>query len=138
MQCRFSFKHMKSSQKLIDYAERKITQKMTTFMTKPIEAHITFSEQKHEKHIHISVLGGDGFNIQIEAEAKDGLAVIDSGVSKLEAQLRKKKGKITHHKNAENIRHMEEKEEIDPADAEAVAVDAGDLIKFEKAVNKDD
>ena len=48
MQFQFSFKHMESSQALSQLAETKIKDKVSKFVTKPIEAHVTFVVERHD------------------------------------------------------------------------------------------
>ena len=94
MQCRFSFKHMKTSEALINYAEAKITQKIEKFSTKPIEAHVTFSVEGHEHIAHCGVTGGDGFNFQVDSSCADMYGSVDLLLGKLEVQLKRQKEKL--------------------------------------------
>ena len=98
MQVRFSFKQASSSEDLKNYAEQKVLKLIEKFVTKPIEAHITFSTDRHCQNVHCSVQGGDGFNTQVEASSKDMQASIDSMLDKLQTQLKRQKEKIKDHK----------------------------------------
>lgn len=133
MQCRFSFKHMKSSQALIDYATEKAEQKIEKYASKPIEAHITFSVEGRDHIAHCNVIGGDGFNIQVEAGCEDMYGTIDLLVDKLEIQLKRQKEKLKSHKHQIGLHHLQLKEVTSDEDYETVPVDAKDLLKFEKA-----
>lgn len=133
MQCRFSFKHMKSSPALTEYAEPKVVQKIERFSTKPIEAHITFSVENQIHSAHCSVKGGDGFNIQVQASSPDMYATVDLLLDKLESQLRKQKEKIKHHKNATTLKSLPQRDIDAEEDYDNIPIDADDLIKFEKA-----
>lgn len=133
MQCRFSFKHMKTSQALIDYADDKIRQKIEKFSTKPIEAHVTFLVEGHDHIAHCSVKGGDGFNFQVETSCGDMYGSVDLLLDKLAVQLKKQKDKIKRHKYPHNIRQLEPTEYVSKEDCDSVPVDAADLIKLEKA-----
>ena len=136
MQCRFSFKHMKTSEALVEYSEEKILGKIEKFSTKPIEAHITFSVDGHEHIAHCSVKGGDGFNIQVESTCADMYGSVDILIDKLEGQLKRQKEKLKHHKHTHNIRMLKPKEYVSNDDCDSIPVDAGDLIKFERAKSK--
>ena len=61
MQFQFSFKHMQVSESLKSYTEGKVKSLVKKFVTKPIEAKITFSVDKHRHEAHLALMGGDGF-----------------------------------------------------------------------------
>ncbi len=133
MECRYYFKHMKASEQLESHMDAKIRQKVALFVTKPIEAHVTFSVEAQEAKVHVSIVGGDGFNCQIETVSRDMYEAADKALDKLETQLRKQKSKLKNHKNVSSIRQLQVAETKDPELCENVPVDAGDLIKFEQA-----
>ncbi len=132
MQCRFSFKHMKTSQALIDYAEAKIVQKIEKFSTKPIDALITFSTEGYNQTAHCSVKGGDGFSFEVESSCKDMYGSIDLLVDKLVGQLKKQKDKLKNHKQLA-ADELPLEEVLDPEECDNVPVDAEDLLKFTQA-----
>lgn len=136
MQCRFSFKHMKTSEALIEYAENKLPEKIEKFSTKPIEAHITFSVEGHNHIAHCSVKGGDGFNFEVESKCEDMYGSVDLLIDKLIPQLRKRKEKLKNHKFSENLKSMQTIEPVSKDDPDNVPVDANDLLKFEEAKRK--
>lgn len=133
MQFQFSFKHMETSKALSDYAESKIKDKIMKFSTKPIEAHLTFSVDKHKHSAHCKVVGGDGFNLQVDALSEDMYATVDKMVDKLEVQLKKHKEKLKDHKL-----HDQKVERLHAlagggSQFEDESVDAADIMKFEAA-----
>ena len=137
MQCRFTFKQMKTSQSLAAYTEPKVINKIEKFSTKPIEAHLTFSVEGQQHRVHCSVMGGDGFNIQVDASCPDMYGSVDLMVHKLETQLKKQKEKLKKHKfSKDNLRFLETSEPISIEDCDSVPVDADDLLKYEKAKSK--
>ncbi len=117
MQFQFSFKHMTTSEALRDYAEKKVSEKISKYVTKPIEAHVTF-EVEHQNHIaHCNIVGGDGFNVVAEHSCSDMYGSVDHMLDKLEIQLKKHKEKIKDHRHsglkeetAKVLRHNEEEE----------------------------
>lgn len=133
MQCRFSFKHMETSESLSNYANEKIISKIERFSTKPIEAHVTFEVEGHMHHTHVNVHGGDGFNFQVDATSPDMYASVDLVIDKLEAQLKRRKERLKKHKNNHNVKFMAPQEPLDKEDCDNVPVDAADLLKYEKA-----
>ncbi len=135
MDCRFSFKHMKASEALTDYARSKITPKVEKYSTKPIDTHVVFSVEGHPatQKVHLSIKGGDGFNCEVEAECEDMYGSIDLLTDKLDAVLKKQKEKLKQHKSSANIRLLKTEDFIDEADCDSIPVDATDLLKYEKA-----
>ena len=130
MQCRFSFKHMNTSQALIDYTEAKVVQRIEKFSTKPIDAHITFSVEGYTQSAHCSVKGGDGFNFEVESACKDMYGSVDLLVDKLAVQLKKQKDKLKNHKQVSIVDDLDLAVKPDPEECDNVPVDAADLLKY--------
>ena len=134
MQCRFSFKHMESSQALMEYTEPKILTTITKFATKPIEALVTFSVEAHQHKAHLHIKGGDGFHGDLDAVCEDMYGSVDILVEKLEKQFKKQKEKIKNHKKVSSLKTLAEMEDVvGQDDCDVIPVDAEDLIKFERA-----
>ena len=135
MQFRVSFKHMKSSPALSEYAEHKIVQTVKKYSTKPIETHVTFSVEGREHIVHCKVSGGDVFSFQVDASCEDMYGSIDVLLDKLDVQLRRQKERVKKHKNNSNVRSLRL---VKPAsskyDCDSIPVDASDVIKYDKAV----
>jgi putative sigma-54 modulation protein len=128
MQFQFSFKHMETSDALTSYAETKIRDKIMKFVTKPIDAHVTFSVDRHNHMAHLSVHGGDGFNLQVEHTCEDMYGSVDRVVDKLEVQLKKHKEKLKNHK----VKDKHERLEILTGGAKTVeedAIDAEEILR---------
>lgn len=136
MQFHFSFRHMETSPALQSYAEQKLTEKIQKYVTKPIEAHVSFSVVRHEHVAHCSLRAGDGFSIDVEHSCGDMYGSIDHMIDKLSVQLKKQKEKLKDHKHEMSIKRLpvDDERPIVLRD-EAVfleAVDAGDIVKFEQ------
>lgn len=116
MQVRFSFKQVPSSDRLRTYAEQKVRKMIEKFVTKPIEAHITFSTDRHLQNAHCAVSGGDGFNIQAEASCEDVYGSVDNLMDKLQVQLKRQKEKIKDHKAGKGIKDILPDLQTDEAD----------------------
>ena len=134
MQIRFTFKHMETSQALEKYAIDKIDERVTRWVTKPVEAHIFFGVDKSDHQAKCVVKGGDGFSFEVDAVCTDMYGSIDLLVDKLASKLRKQKEKIKNHKGVSNVRNLPiGRRTADRFDSDAVSVDADDLIKYERA-----
>lgn len=135
MDCRFSFKQVKRSEVLIDFAQPKILTKIEKYSTKPIDAHVTFIKQGFGYVVRCTIKGGDGFNSQVEASGPDLHNTLDLMLDKLEIQLKKQKEKLKNHKHPEesNIRHLKVVQNQSPTeDWDSIPIDAEDVIKYEK------
>ncbi|HYX39530.1 MAG TPA: ribosome-associated translation inhibitor RaiA [Oligoflexus sp.] len=134
MQFRFSFKHMETSQALQNYAKEKIRVEVEKFVTKPIEAHVTFSVERYQHQVLCSLAGGDGFTVNVEHACADMYGSVDHMIDKMVTQLKKKKEKLKDHKHPKAVIPFGS---IEPADDfEAVVIDAADIVKFEKVVKQ--
>lgn len=131
MQLLFTFKQMETSEALKDLTRSKIFEKIERYSTKPIEAHITFSVERHEHFVQCTVKGGDGFSFTVEGESLDMYSSVDLMVLKLEAKLRKQKERLKNHKFKNNLRHLKPKKENESWDSSPI--DAEDIIKYEQA-----
>lgn len=134
MQFRFSFKHMETSEALQNYAEEKIKVEVEKFVTKPIEAHVTFSVDRHQHHVLCSLAGGDGFTVNVEHECDDMYASVDRMIDKMVTQLKKKKEKLKDHKHQKSQELFALPYADD--DFDAIPIDAADIVKFEKVVKQ--
>lgn len=130
---------MDTSEALQTYAEKKVLEKIQKFVTKPIEAHITFSVDKNSHQAHCTVVGGDGFNVQVDHACGDMYGSVDMIVDKLEIQLKKHKEKLKGHKaTKDEVRKIAE----EAADAqmggafEPESLDAKEVLAFERAKNR--
>lgn len=130
MQFQFGYKHMSSSDNLRVHAERKITEKVEKFATKPQSVHVTFEVERHVHRVHISIKGGDGFSFDIEHAGQDMYACIDQAVDKLEGRLRKQKERLKDHKNT---RLVDSKPYQSSHHHDLGEIDAADILAFENA-----
>lgn len=130
MQYQFSFKHMEVSEALREYTEEKINAQIRKFVTKPIEAHVTFSLDRHLQIAHCALRGGDGFSLQVEHACEDMYGSVDRMISKLFVQLKRKKDKLKGHKGNRNIKSLKYKDP-DTIDYNSAEIDASDIIAYE-------
>lgn len=129
-----TFKQMESSDALSDYAEKKFSQVIRKFVTKPVHIHVTFTVEKMDHQLHLSMNAGDGFALTIEEVGLDMYAVIDSAVDKLTRNLRKKKERLKEHKGSKFSKVLERATTVlrsKKVRDEMEAIDAGDILKFE-------
>lgn len=120
---------MESSPALQNYAQGKIEVEIEKFVTKPIEAHLTFSVEKHQQHVLCVLTGGDGFMVNVEHRCEDMYASVDFMINKLVTQLQKKKEKLKDHKHFRGVRSITPDDDLH----EMAEIDAADILKYEQA-----
>ena len=130
MQFQFSFKHMETSKALENYAREKIATKVDKFVTKAIEVQLVFSVDGHVQHTVCTLIGGDGFSVNVDHSCGDMYGCIDKIADKLHAQLKKKKDRLKGHKNRSSVRSLTQYMANSDDD---YMIDADDVIQFEKA-----
>ena len=86
----FSFLHMDVSPYLEKYARKKVQEKMNKYLTRPLEAKVTFYNDKKDFGCHLYV-GGDSLDFFVSSSSSDMYVAVNMVVAKLENQLRKRK-----------------------------------------------
>ncbi len=139
MHFRFAFKHMDTSPALTRYAEEKIAERVNKFVSKPVEAHVTFTVDNLNHAVRCTLTGGDGFNLEVEHACGDMYGSIDHMMDKLTSQLKRHKEKLKGHKSKRQLRLLDPMDKnyaftapLD-FDIESEPVDAEDILKFEMA-----
>jgi len=125
----FTFKQMESSDALAAYAEKKLGGIIRKFVSKPVHAHITFTVEKTDHLLHITMNAGDGFSVEFDESGTDMYAVVDASVDKLNRMLRKKKEKLKNHKNSKIARVLQKASSFISRDEDSI--DAADILKWE-------
>ena len=134
MQIRFAFKHMETSEALQDYARSKILVEVSKFVSKPVEAQVTFAVDRHKHQVTCALLGGDGFSVNVEHVCEDMYASVDLMIDKLSSQLKKRKDRLKDHKSPKKRDPFSSQSgDSEYANAE---VDASDILKFEQSLRR--
>lgn len=139
MEFRVYFKHMESSLPLYAYAEKKLGERISKYVSDPIEAHVTF-DFEGEKHVAaFNLVAGHGFSMQVEHRDPENMySCIDILADKLDRRLCKHKEKMKSHKMRRLIFPLEEASTRDPDSQTPLreSIDAGEIIRFESARQK--
>lgn len=135
MQFQFSFKHMEVSPALKQYTEEKLSALISKFVTKPIEAKVTFAVDHHNHIAQCALAGGDGFSVQVEHTCPDMYGSVDRMLDKLAVQLKRKKEKLKGHKGNRNIKSLKYREPLN-IDYNSAEIDAADIIALEEKKRK--
>jgi len=96
MKTSFTFKHLKPSQKVENYAEQRLG-KLEKFALKPLQIKFIFEEHRHLQSAEAVVTGYHGRHTAV-ARGENLFAAIDEVVDKLERQLSRQKEKVQSHK----------------------------------------
>ena len=104
-------------------------------MTKTVSSRVAFEVERNLQHVHLTVQGGDGFNMEVNASCPDMYGSIDLLVDKLTVQLKRRKEKLKDHKNkpVSSLRSLPIR---DDWDSDSAPIEAEDLIKLEHARKK--
>lgn len=86
-------RNMKVSEPLRDAVESKL-EKFDTYFRSDIEAHVTFSHQKSNQIVEITIPLKNGKLFRVEETTEDMYVSIDNAIEKLKKQIRKHKTKI--------------------------------------------
>lgn len=79
------------------YTQKKIGDKVDKFLSKPIEAKVSFYAKKKEFGCHVYV-EGDGNECFVSASASDMFSAVNAVAVKLESQLRKRKERLKENR----------------------------------------
>jgi putative sigma-54 modulation protein len=105
MQTSVTFKNIDPSDHLRSYAQDKLD-RLDKFLDNPAEANVMLRVEKF-RHIAEVNINGDRLNIVGKEETEDMYSAIDMVLDKLEAQIKKSKGKIREHRGSGKNRHRE-------------------------------
>ena len=124
MKMNFTGKNMEVTDALREVTEKKLS-KLEKYFQKDIEGNVTFSTQKNEKRIEVTI-NLPGTIIRAEEASDDMYASIDSAVDVLERQIRKYKTRLQkRQQNTETIRF----ENVMPLQVEEKDDDAPKIVR---------
>lgn len=147
MEFQFVFKQMESSDSVKEYVKKKLSNRLTRLVTKPLSAQFTFCIDKHQHLASCVLSGGDRMNIQADYEDKDLYVAIDKVIDRIIIQVKKHKSKIKDYKIDNNLRKKKDTTSVlmnntsDNPNIESNVegkdiVDAEYIIKYEKVHRK--
>ena len=97
MQVTVTFRHVEPTEALRDYAVDKVSHVAGKYLKNAVGAHVILSVQKQRHFAEIN-LHATRFDISAHESTGDLYSAIDLTIDKVEAQLRKHKDRINHHK----------------------------------------
>lgn len=99
MKVSFTFKHVDTSESLMNYAEERL-EKVEKFELQPMDVHFVISKDNHECAVEVAVLEGRR-KFKASAISDDFYRSVEMVTNKLLRQMAKDKRRLKHHKNAE-------------------------------------
>ena len=97
MKCSVTFRHMKASDPIRQYAEEKID-KVGRLLDKKGEAQVTLSVEKHLHVAHVELLTDGSLRIRGVDKCEDMYASIDNAVERIVRQVKRYRAKIQSHR----------------------------------------
>jgi len=100
MQCQVTFRHMKPSDPIRQYAEERI-EKLHKYIDERSEAHVVLSVEKHQHQAHFELIIAGAMRARADEKSEDMYTSIDQAVEKLLSQVRRYRSKMQkgHHKS---------------------------------------
>jgi putative sigma-54 modulation protein len=105
MKVSVTFRHMKTSDPIREYAEDRID-KITRLIDRGGEAQVVLSVEKHLHVAHIELLTEGALRIRSIEKSEDMYGSIDTAVEKIVRQVRRYREKIKSHREAINGREL--------------------------------
>lgn len=99
MKVDFTFKHIDTSESLMDYARDRL-EKISKFELKPMDVQVVISMIRHECIVEVSVLEGRR-KFKASASSDDFYRSVEMVTNKLSRQMSKDKRRVKAHKNPE-------------------------------------
>ena len=102
MQVSVTFRHVDPSEPLREYATDKVARVASKYLRNALDAHVILSVSKYRHQAEINIHASH-FDISAHEATGDLYSAIDLAVDKVEAQLRKHKDRINHHKGRQPV-----------------------------------
>lgn len=99
MKCSVTFRHMKPSDPIREYAEEKID-KITKLIDRGGEAQVVLSVEKHLHTAHIELVTDGSLRLRGADKSEDMYASIDAAVERIVRQVKRYREKIKKHRES--------------------------------------
>ena len=102
MKCSVTFRHMKASDPIREYAEEKVD-KISKLIERGSEAQVVLSVEKHLHVAHIELLTDGSLRMRGIDKSEDMYASIDAAVERIVRQVKRYREKIKSHRESSSI-----------------------------------
>ena len=102
MKCSVTFRHMKASDPIREYAEEKVD-KITKLIDRGGEAQVILSVEKHLHVAHIELLTDGSLRMRGIDKSEDMYASIDAAVERIVRQVKRYREKIKSHRESTSL-----------------------------------
>lgn len=97
MKCSVTFRHMKPSDPIKEFAEERVD-KLAKLIDNGGEAHVTLSVEKHLHCAHVELMTHGSLRLRGEEKGADMYASIEAAIEKIIKQVKRYRSKIRDHK----------------------------------------
>lgn len=97
MKCSVTFRHMKPSDPIKEFAEERVD-KLSKLIDNGGEAHVTLSVEKHLHCAHVELMTHGSLRLRGEEKSEDMYASIENAIEKIIKQVKRYRSKIRDHK----------------------------------------
>lgn len=138
MKFNFTFKQMKTSKRLQQYAEEKALQRIDKFSDKDMTLNFSFGVDQKIFVVDCSLTGANGLAISVQKSSRNVYDSLDLVIEKIEILLRRRKERMNEIKRnlkeeLTELYDMIGETILDEDDPEGIILDAEDVIKLEQA-----
>ena len=98
MKCSVTFRHMKPSEPIRDYAQDRVT-KLSRLLDRKGEALVTLSVEKYQHEAHIELVTDGSLRLRGTDRSEDLYASIDNAVERILRQLKRYRSRIHNHRD---------------------------------------
>jgi putative sigma-54 modulation protein len=102
MKCSVTFRHLKASDPIRQYAEEKVD-KLSRLIDRGGEAQVTLSVEKHLHVCHVELVTDGSLRIRGVNKSEDMYASIDAAVERIVRQVKRYRDKIQNHRPNNHI-----------------------------------
>ncbi len=98
MRIQVNGKHIDVGEALTSHVETELAEAIAKYSDRPVEAIVTFSKDAHEFKTDITVKVSEGLTAKASSRGNEIYGCFDSGVDKVEKQLRRYKRRLKKHR----------------------------------------
>lgn len=136
MKSTVTFRHMKPSDPLREYAEERVD-KITKLIDRGGEAQVVLSVEKHLHVAHIELVTEGALRIRSIEKSEDMYGSIDLAVDKIVRQVKRYREKIKSHREAQNGRELPHQILTMPEEITSNGKDVSRIVQSETIVARE-
>lgn len=136
MKCSVTFRHMKASDPIREYAEEKVD-KITKLIDRGGEAQVVLSVEKHLHVAHIELLTDGSLRMRGIDKSEDMYASIDAAVERIVRQVKRYREKIKSHRESTSLGRELPHQVLTVGEEEVKTTDIPQIVRQETIVARE-